>query len=59
MTRWEYETEIVGPGDDWRRTLELRGERGWEAYFIHLIRDGGREIYFKRPVYPSGASTTQ
>lgn len=50
MTRWEYMSENVAPGESWYGVLRVQGAEGWEAWHIDKDDRGWRTIYFKRPV---------
>lgn len=49
MTKWEYTSVNVGPGESWYDQLRNWGANGWEAWHIEKNEAGWREIYFKRP----------
>lgn len=53
MIQWEYNSEILRPGESQHDTLRSRGQDGWEAWHIEKMHDGGRKIFFKRLTHPA------
>jgi hypothetical protein len=50
MTKWDFVTDTVAPGEDRYTVIRKRCEDGWEPFCIELDANGWREIYFKRPI---------
>lgn len=49
MTKWQYTSVNLKPGESWYDALRQYGREGWEAWHIDRNETGWREIYFKRP----------
>lgn len=50
MTKWEYQSIKLAPGESCYYVLRLNGANGWEAWHMELDDNGWREVYFKREV---------
>lgn len=48
MTKWEYQSIKLAPGESWYDVLRLNGANGWEAWHMERDDNGWREVYFKR-----------
>jgi hypothetical protein len=54
VTRWEYQSITLAPGESWYDALRLNGANGWEAWHMERSDNGHRTLYFKRPAKPEG-----
>lgn len=57
MTRWEYQSITLAPGESWHDTLRLNGANGWEAWHMERSDNGHRTLCFKRPAETKAEKT--